>query len=294
MASFCQRCGKEQSAQALFCPDCGQRLSAAEDRTTAPPVQPQAARAQGPGAAAGNHEAVDEASPASTAPLLGTLVPAGGTGLPGLAAAVPTDGTPGDAPNVYRSDGGERPVGNGPNESGTNESGTNALQSANGPVPEGSGAPVLGGPPRRVKGCPFCLWKIVDVAPEDIRTCRSCGSQYHPDCYEDNGGCAVFGCPEWTTGQMAAAVAVNGQLQVASPAVGFPPAAVPLQAPVLAPTAAAPMWAWAPPTAPPEPAPTSAAATPTPAGLERNFCPSCGERLGAEYVFCGYCGARNE
>jgi hypothetical protein len=111
---------------------------------------------------------------------------------------------------------------------------------------------------RRLKGCPYCLWKIVDVALEDLRICGSCRASYHRDCYEENGGCAIFGCPEWTAGQMA-----------------------------LASTVAAPSGAaWNPP-----PPVVVAAPLPAPVAPPRNFCTSCGHRAGPAYIFCGYCGA---
>lgn len=40
--------------------------------------------------------------------------------------------------------------------------------------------------------CAICM---TAVAPEDAATpCRSCGAEYHAECWADNGGCAIYGC----------------------------------------------------------------------------------------------------
>jgi len=40
--------------------------------------------------------------------------------------------------------------------------------------------------------CAICM---TPVAPSDASTsCASCGAPYHAECWDDNGGCAVYGC----------------------------------------------------------------------------------------------------
>jgi TM2 domain-containing membrane protein YozV len=42
--------------------------------------------------------------------------------------------------------------------------------------------------------CPYCRMPFDDQGPPKIY-CTSCGMPHHEDCYQDNGGCTVFGCP---------------------------------------------------------------------------------------------------
>jgi len=41
--------------------------------------------------------------------------------------------------------------------------------------------------------CPYCR---TAVAPEtdQLMSCRGCGTPHHRECYEENGGCTLFGC----------------------------------------------------------------------------------------------------
>ena len=39
--------------------------------------------------------------------------------------------------------------------------------------------------------CPYCA----DAAPDGgVHDCPTCGAPHHEDCWQENGGCAVFGC----------------------------------------------------------------------------------------------------
>ena len=40
--------------------------------------------------------------------------------------------------------------------------------------------------------CPYCRAAIAE--PEPIAVCSGCGTKHHRDCYEENGGCTIFGC----------------------------------------------------------------------------------------------------
>ncbi|MDR1642351.1 MAG: hypothetical protein LBT59_21890, partial [Clostridiales bacterium] len=44
------------------------------------------------------------------------------------------------------------------------------------------------------KVCPFC--KTAIDAYEEAVACPACGIPHHKDCWEENGGCATFGCSE--------------------------------------------------------------------------------------------------
>ncbi len=40
--------------------------------------------------------------------------------------------------------------------------------------------------------CPYCRGPI--STEESVTTCEGCGTQHHADCYQENGGCTIFGC----------------------------------------------------------------------------------------------------
>jgi TM2 domain-containing membrane protein YozV len=41
--------------------------------------------------------------------------------------------------------------------------------------------------------CPYCRMPFDEASPPRI-FCTSCGMPHHEDCYQENGGCTVFGC----------------------------------------------------------------------------------------------------
>jgi TM2 domain-containing membrane protein YozV len=43
--------------------------------------------------------------------------------------------------------------------------------------------------------CPYCLTEIEPDAA-DALYCGECGTPTHRECWEENGGCTVFGCPQ--------------------------------------------------------------------------------------------------
>lgn len=53
--------------------------------------------------------------------------------------------------------------------------------------------------------CPFCREAIGEGAP--LARCDACGTPYHPSCFEESGGCAVYGCDNLT------ARSTSGRLQ---------------------------------------------------------------------------------
>jgi len=42
--------------------------------------------------------------------------------------------------------------------------------------------------------CPYCRMAFDETAPARV-FCTACGTPHHEDCYQENGGCTVFGCP---------------------------------------------------------------------------------------------------
>ena len=109
--------------------------------------------------------------------------------------------------------------------------------------------------------CAYCLWRFTADTEETITMCPSCETPYHDDCFEENGGCATFGCPSWVSSLAAAGV---------PGVVAVPPST--------------------PPSAPPTPPPGAPVVTPL--APARNFCSQCGTLTDATQDFCTQCGHR--
>jgi TM2 domain-containing membrane protein YozV len=43
-----------------------------------------------------------------------------------------------------------------------------------------------------VEVCPYCRSPL--LAEEPVTECEGCGTRHHTDCFEENGGCTIFGC----------------------------------------------------------------------------------------------------
>src|SRR5947209_20382845 len=41
--------------------------------------------------------------------------------------------------------------------------------------------------------CPYCRMPFEETGPAKV-FCTACGTPHHEDCYQENGGCTVFGC----------------------------------------------------------------------------------------------------
>jgi TM2 domain-containing membrane protein YozV len=41
--------------------------------------------------------------------------------------------------------------------------------------------------------CPYCRMPFDEASPPRV-FCTACGTPHHEDCYQENGGCTVFGC----------------------------------------------------------------------------------------------------
>jgi hypothetical protein len=141
----------------------------------------------------------------------------------------------------------------------------------------------LGTPQHSAATCPYCMWSLAGTSNEldsQVQSCPSCGTQYHADCFTENGGCAVFGCPAWTARQMGLPV-VGSAPQIALHNLPAPPPHV---------AAPAPSAAYQAPPPPPPPPPASNW-IPQEAQATQRFCEQCGVMISAEDSFCGGCGS---
>ena len=50
--------------------------------------------------------------------------------------------------------------------------------------------------------CAYCLWEFTQAEIPLAKKCDSCETLYHIDCFNENEGCTVFGCPAWTARQL--------------------------------------------------------------------------------------------
>jgi len=58
------------------------------------------------------------------------------------------------------------------------------------------------------RSCPYCRFPLKEGTAAE--RCDSCGALHHEDCWNDGGGCAVFGCPQAGKAAVAAAVPQAG------------------------------------------------------------------------------------
>lgn len=63
-------------------------------------------------------------------------------------------------------------------------------------VEELKGALVKARPVVVKTNCPFCKSELLPDAP--VAECATCGTPHHAGCYEEQGGCAVYGCESKT------------------------------------------------------------------------------------------------
>lgn len=142
----------------------------------------------------------------------------------------------------------------------------------------------LGLPKQSALTCPYCLWNFAGSSSEPdspIEICPSCGTKYHADCFAENGGCAVFGCPAWTSRQMELSD-VGAAPQVALHNLPLAPSSPPLPA--------APRPAYPPPR-PRQAYPPPPNGTPQHPEVVQRFCDQCGVTISAGDNFCGSCGS---
>jgi TM2 domain-containing membrane protein YozV len=78
--------------------------------------------------------------------------------------------------------------------------------------------------------CPYCRTGF--EAEDEVTRCPSCGTAHHADCFAENGGCTIFGCPAAPAEEAKISVAPGdfqqGQvLPVAQPVASPPPPPMP-------------------------------------------------------------------
>jgi TM2 domain-containing membrane protein YozV len=108
--------------------------------------------------------------------------------------------------------------------------------------------------------CPYCR---TPFEPDDeVIPCEACSTPHHADCYAENAGCTVFGCSKAPQDEPKISIATAD-----------------LNAPALAPLAAAP----ARPTPPPPPRAGSSTSVPPPPRADGSVAfPTYGVRIGEE------------
>lgn len=77
--------------------------------------------------------------------------------------------------------------------------------------------------------CPYCRMPFDESGPAKIY-CTACGVPHHEDCYQENGGCTVFGCARAPADDPKLQVSqsdLNASLQMPAPLQSQPMAPVP-------------------------------------------------------------------
>lgn len=75
--------------------------------------------------------------------------------------------------------------------------------------------------------CPYCRMPFDEASPPRI-FCTACGMPHHEDCYQENGGCTVFGCKRAPADEPKVQVALSDLSAVSVPVQQY----VPLMQPV--------------------------------------------------------------
>jgi TM2 domain-containing membrane protein YozV len=70
--------------------------------------------------------------------------------------------------------------------------------------------------------CPYCRTELDDQPLE----CPGCGTPHHPECYEENGGCTVFGCSSAPAAEAKISVAESDWIRPLPPLTPGPAPAV--------------------------------------------------------------------
>src|SRR5437764_10511123 len=72
--------------------------------------------------------------------------------------------------------------------------------------------------------CPYCRMAFDAASPPKI-FCTACGMPHHEDCYQENGGCTVFGCKRAPADEPKVQVALSDLNAVSIPAQQYAPVA---------------------------------------------------------------------
>lgn len=87
--------------------------------------------------------------------------------------------------------------------------------------------------------CPYCRMPFGQAGPAQV-FCTACGTPHHEDCYQENGGCTVFGCARAPADDPKLQVSQSDLSAINLPGQAYAPQAQPY-APAQAP-AAAPLY----------------------------------------------------
>jgi TM2 domain/Prokaryotic RING finger family 1 len=79
--------------------------------------------------------------------------------------------------------------------------------------------------------CPYCRGPLLPGEP--VTECEGCGTRHHTDCYEENGGCTIFGCSKAPVDEPKLTIS-SPDLAVAQPVAGTAGSAAAVQ-PAVAP-----------------------------------------------------------
>jgi TM2 domain-containing membrane protein YozV len=79
--------------------------------------------------------------------------------------------------------------------------------------------------------CPYCRMSFDEASPPKI-FCTACGTPHHEDCYQENGGCTVFGCKRAPADDPKLQVSQSDLSAVSMPVQQYAPVA-PQYAPVV-------------------------------------------------------------
>jgi TM2 domain-containing membrane protein YozV len=71
--------------------------------------------------------------------------------------------------------------------------------------------------------CPYCRMPFDEASPPKI-FCTACGTPHHEDCYQENGGCTVFGCKRAPADDPKLQVSQSDLSAVSMPVQPYPPA----------------------------------------------------------------------
>ncbi|HZS27013.1 MAG TPA: NINE protein [Candidatus Angelobacter sp.] len=85
--------------------------------------------------------------------------------------------------------------------------------------------------------CPYCRMPFEETGPARV-FCTACGTPHHEDCYQENGGCTVFGCSRAPADDPKLQVSQSDLSAVILPAQPYTPAAQAYVPPAYAPQAA--------------------------------------------------------
>ncbi|HEY2235021.1 MAG TPA: NINE protein [Candidatus Angelobacter sp.] len=72
--------------------------------------------------------------------------------------------------------------------------------------------------------CPYCRMPFDAASPPKI-FCTACGIPHHEDCYQENGGCTVFGCKRAPADEPKVQVALSDLTAVSIPVQQYAPVA---------------------------------------------------------------------